>query len=194
MTMNWSQEKYDCSTQVEREAERDLRIHPKSLVPRPRPQIDHPLTNRVEAESIRAADYTQWKMWFIGWDLMFAALAALVIFFFLIVASFGVLGSVVTAAGILAAVALVHYLLWGRVFARGLVPERQRFQDKARRSETSETEAPNEFSLGINDQERRVLLQLLEHSLAAATEVREERGDSAAIRRGLQEKIRMFGA
>jgi hypothetical protein len=125
---------------------------------------------------------------------MLAALAGVMIFFVLSVASIGVLGSALTVAGIVATVGLGHYLLWGRVFARGVVRERQRVQERDGRSETSEAEPPDEFSLGLDDRERGELLQLLEHSLAAATEVREESEDSAAIRRGLQEKVRMFGA
>jgi hypothetical protein len=125
---------------------------------------------------------------------MLAALAGVMIFFILNVASIGVLGSVLTVAGIVAAVGLGHYLLWGRVFARGVVRERQRVQERDDRSEISEAEPPDEFSLGLNDRERTELLQLLEHSLKTPTEVRVESGDSAAIRRGLQEKVRMFGA
>ena len=150
--------------------------------------------NRVEAESLPTAGYTRWKTWFIGWDVMLAALAGVVLFVFLDVASLGVLGSAMTVAGIVAAVGLGHYLLWGRVFARGVVRERQRIQDQARRLETSETEPPDEFLLGLNNRERLELLQLLEHSLEGATEGREGSGDSKAIRRVLQDKIRMFGA
>jgi hypothetical protein len=194
MTMNWSQNKYDCLTPYERESERGQGVHPKSLVPRPTLRIEHPSMDRVEAESLPAARNTQWKMWFFGWDVMLAALAGVMIFFILNVASLGVLGSALTVAGIVATVGLGHYLLWGRVFARGVVRERQQVQEGDDRSETSEAEPPDEFPLGLNDRERRELLQLLEHSLAAATEVREESVDSAAIRRGLQEKVRMFGA
>jgi hypothetical protein len=178
MATNWSQEKCDDSSQMEREAERHLRVHSKSLVPTPTTQIDHPLTNRVEAESLLPAGYTQWKMWFIGWD----------------VATLGVLGAAVTVAGIVVTLGLGHYLLWGRVFARGVVRERQRVQDQARRIETRETEPPDEFLLGLNNRERMELLQLLKHSLAGTTGGREESGDSGAIRRELQDKLRMFGA
>jgi hypothetical protein len=193
MTTNWSQEEYDCSTQVEREAERSLRIHSESLVAMPTLQIDRPLTNRVEAESVPTATYSQRKMWFVGWDVMLAALAGVMVFFLLNVASFGVLGSAVAVAGIVAVVGLGHYLLWGRVFA-GRVGERRRSQNQARRPETSVTEPPDEFLLGLNYREQMELLQLLEHSSHAVTEGREESEDSAAIRRGLQDKIRMFGA
>jgi hypothetical protein len=148
----------------------------------------------VEAESLPSAGYTQWRAWFLGWDVMLAALVGVAIFFVLDVASLGVLGSSVTVACIVAAVSLGHYLLWGRVFARGVVRESQRFQDQARRLETSETEPPDEFLLGLNDRERMELLQLLEQSLAGTTGGREEGNNSAAIRRELQDKIRMFGA
>ena len=194
MPTNWSQEQCGDSTQVEREAERHLRVHSKSLVPMPTPQIDHPLTNRVEAESLPTAGYSPWKTWFIGWDVMLAVLAGVVILFFLDVASFGVLGSAVTVAGIVAAVGLGHYLLWGRAFARRVVRERQRFQDQARRLETREPQPPDEFLLELNDRERMELLQLLEQSLAGTTGGREEGNNSAAIRRELQNKLRMFGA
>src|SRR5438876_2517097 len=108
MATNWSQEKCDGSTQVEREAARHMRVHSKLLVPMPTRQIEHPLTNGMEAKSLPTAAYTQWKTWFVGWDVMLAALAGVVIFFFLDVASFGVLGSAVTVAGIVAAVGLGH--------------------------------------------------------------------------------------
>jgi hypothetical protein len=191
MTTNWSQEKHDCSTRAQREAERSVRIHPKSLVPRATSRIEHLSTNRVEAESLPTVGYAQWKMWFVAWNVMLAALAGVMIFFILNVASFGVLGSAVTVAGIVAVVGLGHYLFWARVFARGVVRQRQRVQDRARRLESNETEPPDEFSLGLNDRERMELLQLLEHSLAAA-EGRERSEDSAAIRRELQERISMF--
>jgi hypothetical protein len=194
MTTGWSQEKRDGSTQVEREAERNLRIHPKPLVPAPGSQIDHSSAKRMEEKPLLTAGYARWRTWFIGWDVMIAAMAGVMILFLLDVASLGVLGSAVTVAGIVAAAGLGHYLLWGRVFARGLVRERQRLQDQARRSEASETEPPDEFSLGINDRERRELLQLLEHSLAAATDGGEGSEAGAAIRRELRDKIRMFGA
>jgi hypothetical protein len=194
MATNWSQEKRDSSAQAQREAERHLGVHAISLVSTPTTQIDHPLTNRVEAESLPTVGETQWKTWFIGWDVMLAVLAGVMIFFFLDVASFGVLGSAVTVAGIVAAVGLGHYLLWGRVFARGVARERQRVQDQARRMETSETEPPDEFLLGLNNRERMELLQLLEHSSAGTTGGREDSGDSVAIRRELQDKLRMFGA
>jgi hypothetical protein len=193
MTTCWSQETHDGSTQVERETERNVRAHSKSLVPKSTRQIEHPLTNGAEAESLPTASYTQLRAWFVGWDVMLAALAGMVIFFFLDVASLGVLGSAVTVAGIVAAVGLGHYLLWGRVFARRVIRERQRFQDQARRLETSETEPPDEFLLELNDRERRELLQLLEQSLAGAAGGREESNNSAAIRRVLQDKLRMFG-
>jgi hypothetical protein len=194
MTTCWSQETNDGLTQVEREAERKLRAHSKSGVPMSTRQMEHPLTNGVEAESLPTAGYTQWRAWFVGWDVMLAVLAGVVIFFLLDVASLGVLGSAVTVAAIVAAVGLGHYLLWGRVFARQVVREQQRVQDQARGLESSETEPPDEFVLGLNDQERRELLQLLEQSLAATTGVSEEGNNSTAIRRGLQDKIRMFGA
>jgi hypothetical protein len=132
-------------------------------------------------------------MWFVGWDVMLAALAGGLIFFILSFASIGVLGSALTVVAIVVAIGTGHYLVWGRVFARGLVREGQRFQDQAARSNASEPEPPDEFPLGLNDRERRELLQLLEHSLAA-TEGREGSGDSATIRHGLREKVRMFGA
>jgi len=192
MTMNWSQEKYDCSTRAEREGERSLRVHSKSLVPAPR--NDHPLTNRVEAESVSTAGNAERRMWFGGWDVILAALAGVMIFVLLDVASFGVLGSAVTVAAIVAAFGLGHYLLWGRVFARRVGRERVRFQGQVGRRETRETEPPDDFLLEVNERERMELLQVLEQSLATVTEGREEGGDSAAIRRELQERIRMFGA
>jgi hypothetical protein len=194
MTMNWSQEQYDCSSRGDQEAEQYLHAHPKSFVTRPTARIEHPSTNGAEAESPSTAGYAQYKLMFVGWDVMLAVLAGVMIFIILNVASIGVLGSALTVAGIVAAVGLGHYLLWGRVFARGVVRERLQVQEQDARSETSESEPPDEFSLALNDRERSELLQLLEHSLAAATEGREGSEDGAAIRRELQERIRMFGA
>jgi hypothetical protein len=144
MPTDWLEEKYDALNPWERKAKKPQLAHPESLVPMPTPQIDHPLT---KPEALRAASYNRWKMWFIGWDVMLAVLAGGVVFFFLSVASFGVLGSAVTVAGLVAAVGLGHYLLWGRVFARGVVRKRQRVQDQARRLETRETKSPDEFLL-----------------------------------------------
>jgi len=194
MTLNWSQEEYDGSTHAQQLAEMCSPAHPESLVPMPTHQIGGPLTNRAVPESLPSAGYTQWKMWFIGWDVIIAALAGVVIFFLLNVASLGFLSSAVTVAGIVAAIGLGHYLVWGRVFSRGVGREMRRVQDQARLSETSETAPPDEFLLALNDRERMELLQLLEHSLARTTGGREESGDSTALRRKLQDKIRRFGA
>jgi len=147
MPTDWIEEKYDALTAWRRKAKKPQFAHPELLVPMPTPQIDRPLTKRMEAEALPAASYNRRKMWFIGWDVMLAVLAGGVVFFFLSVASFGVLGSAVTVAGLVAAVGLGHYLLWGRVFARGVVRKRQRVQDQARRLETRETKSPDEFLL-----------------------------------------------
>jgi hypothetical protein len=79
MATNWSQETCDGSTQVEREAERYMRVHSDALAPRPTPQTDHSLTDRVEAELLPVAGNTQWKTWSIGWDVVLAVVAGLVI-------------------------------------------------------------------------------------------------------------------
>jgi hypothetical protein len=183
MTMNWSQNKHDCSNQVEPEAERSLRVHSSPVVPRPVFQTD-------PAEgSLSTAGSHQWKTRFAGWDVMLAALAAMMIFVFLDVASLGILGSTVTVAAIVAAVGLGHYLLWGRAFERRVTGERQRLQDQAGRQSVRESESLDRFVLELTDRERMELLQLL-----AATEAHEGREDSAAVRRTLLERIRMFGA
>jgi hypothetical protein len=194
MTTNWNKKRYEDWTKAERQTEEFLRDHPESLVPMPTSKIDQPLTNRVEAEALPSGGYTQWKMWLIGWDVMLAALAGVVLFVFLDVASLGVLGSAMTVAGIAAAVGLGHYLIWGRVFARGAAQEMRQVQDQARLSKTSETAPPDEFLLALDDRERMELLQLLEHSLAGTTGGREESGGRTALRRKLQDKIRRFGA
>src|SRR5207244_11595455 len=134
----------------------------------------------------------QLRAWFVGWDVMLAALVGVVIFFFLDVASLGVLGAAVTVAAIVAAIGLGHYLLWGRVFARRVARERQRVHDQARRLETSEPEPPDEVLLGLTARERMELLQLVEQSVAGTTGGREDGGKSAAIRRGPREKRRML--
>jgi hypothetical protein len=53
-----------------------------------------------------------------------------------------------------AAVGLGHYLLWGRVFVRRAVRQRQQIQERGTRPETSEAEPPDEFSLGLNEMAR----------------------------------------
>jgi hypothetical protein len=58
------------------------------------------------------------------------AVAGVVILFFLKLARYSVLGAAATVAGIVAAVGLGHYLLWGRVISRGVVQEMQRVQDQ----------------------------------------------------------------
>jgi hypothetical protein len=194
MTTNWSQEKYDCSTWSEREAERQLHAQSESLVTKPTSLIEHTLTDGVETESRSTAEHAQWKMWFFRWDVILAALAGVMIFFILNVASIGVLGSALTVTGIVAAVGLGHYWLWGRAFARGVMRERQQVQERDHRSKTSGAEPPDEFPLELNDRERTELLQLLEHSLPAATEGRKGSRDSEAVRREFKERVRMFGA
>jgi hypothetical protein len=150
MAMNWSQEKYDCSTWSEREAERQLRAHRESLVSKPTSQTDHALIDREETELRSTTGHPQWKRWFVGGGVMLAALAGATIFF-LNVADLGVLGSSLTVAGVVAAVGLGHYLLWGRVFVRSEVREKQYIQERGTRSETSEAEPPDEFPPGPNE-------------------------------------------
>ena len=118
MTTNWNDEKYEAMTQAERNVGKPPHVNPKSLVPMPTPKVDQLLSNRVEAKSLLNTDYTQWNKWFIGWDIMMASLTGVILFFVLHTMNFGILSSAVTAAGIVAAVRLGHYLLWGRVFAR----------------------------------------------------------------------------
>jgi hypothetical protein len=193
MATNWSQENCDGSTVVEREAARYMRVRCDALASAPTPQNDRISTNRAEAELPPAAGNTPWKSRFIGWDVMLAVLAAVMIFFLLDVVSFGILSSAVTVAGIVAAVGLGHYLLWGRVFGRRVVREGQRVEAQDRELETSGTKAPDDFLLALNDRQRKELLQLIEHSLPAAT-AGDGSEDGSAIRRELQDTIRMYGA
>jgi hypothetical protein len=194
MATNWSQENCDASTSAEREVRRDARVYSNVLVPRPAPRSDEPLTNRAEEEVLPAAGNSRRKPLLLGWDVMLAVLAGGMIFFFLDVASLGILSSAVTVAGLVTAFGLGHYLLWGRWFGRSAVRAGQQVQPHAGRLETDETEPSDEFLLGLNDRQRTQLLQLLERSLPAATGVREGSDDGAAIRRELRDRIRMFGA
>jgi hypothetical protein len=150
MPTNWSQEEYDYSAWSEREAERRLRAHPESLGSKQTSQTDHALIDREETESRTTTGHPQWKMWFIGLGVMVAALAGATIFF-LNVANLGILGSVLTVAGVVATVGLGYCLLWGRVFVRRAVCERQHIQERGTRSETSEAEPPDEVPLGLNE-------------------------------------------
>lgn len=193
--MNWSQQKYDCMPVAERESGRYLRTRPKSLVIRPRkPKRDYRLTNMMKEKSHPAAGYRRWKKWLIGWDVALAALAGAIIFFFLNVASIGILGSAVLVVAFMFAVFLAHFFVWGRWFARGVVRNGQRTSDQARGLEASEAEPPDEFRLTLNDRERLELLKTLEQSLKESAEGREGDGDSVAIRREVQDRISMFGA
>jgi hypothetical protein len=154
MPMNWSQVEFDCSTWSEREAERQLRAHPESFVSKPTSQTGHALIDRAETELRSTTGHPQWILWFVGRGVMLAALAGATICFFLNVATLGVLGSALTVAGVVAAVGLGHYLLWGRVFVRRAVRQRQQIQERGTRPETSEAEPPDEFSLGLNEMAR----------------------------------------
>lgn len=127
MTTCWSQEEFDGSIPAEREAGRHVPTPPEPLAPVPGPLIDRSLANRVEEEPLLAAGDTRGRAWFIGWAVVVAAMAGMVIVFLLDVANPVVIGSAVTVAGIMAAVGLGRYLLRGRVFARG--PDRVRIPD-----------------------------------------------------------------
>jgi hypothetical protein len=187
MATNWSQATYDAMTMTEREAELYLSVCPQSPASAPTPKAARPSTDRTQEVTLRGAGYTRRKVWFVGWGATLAALAGGMTFFIFHIASVGVLGSALTVSATAAAIALGHYLLRGRVFARGLERERQQFQDQAARTENGETEPPDEFPLGLNDRERRELLQFLEHPSAATTGFGGS-GDAVAIRRTLQEK------
>jgi hypothetical protein len=190
MPTDWCEEEYGAMTRTEREAAKARCCRSESLVP---PQKDPQLTNRIAAESLPIVGYIKWNSWFVGWELWRAALTGVATFFFLEIAIFGILGTALAVAGIVAAIGLAHYLLWERVFAQHVARETQPVQDKARRLETKSTEPPDEFLLGLNNRERVELLQLLEHSSEESIEGQEEIGDRAAIRRELGEKIRRFG-
>jgi Flp pilus assembly protein TadB len=135
MTMNWSQQKYDCMPVAEREAGRYLRIRPKSLVIRPRkPKRDFRLTNMMKRKSHVAAGNGRRKKWSIGWAVTLAALAGAIIFYVLNASNTSILSSAVAVAAIMLAVCLSHFYLWRREFARRVVRNGQRDQDQARRS------------------------------------------------------------
>jgi hypothetical protein len=150
--------------------------------------------NQEDGSMLPAARNYPGRLRFLGWDIVLAVFAGLMIFVFLGVASFGVLGSALTVAGILAAFGLGEYLLWGRVFGRRVVRETQPVQAQARSPKTSKTQPPDEFLLELNDRERMQLLQLLERSLPPATGRPERSENGAAIRRELRDRLRMFGA
>jgi hypothetical protein len=192
MATNRSQEGCGGMTLLEREAATDVCVQCDAPAPGPTPQHDRISTNRAGAESAPAGGNRRWKSQFIGWDVMLAVLAAVMIFFLLDVVSFGILSTAVTVAGIVAAVGLGHYLLWGRRFGRGVVREMQQVEAQNRGPETSGTEAPDEFLLALNDRQRKELLQLIGRSLPAATGEGGEHG--SAIRRELRDALRMYGA
>jgi hypothetical protein len=146
-----------------------------------------------------AAGDSAGRLRFVGWDVVLAVVAGVMIFVFLGVTSFGVLGSVLTVAGILAAFGIGEYLLWGRVLGREVARKTQRGQAQGLPDETSATQPPDEFLLELNDRERMQLLQLLERSLPPATgwpegSWPEGSENGAAIRRELRDRLRMFGA
>jgi hypothetical protein len=144
MTMNWSQTQWDASTKLERETACRSRLPSETPIPIPTPHIDSRLTNRVEVEAPTAPGFPLWKTRFSGWDVMLAAVLGVVLFVLMNVASFGLLGSAVTVVGILAAVGLGHYVLWGRVFAWGVVRETQGVQDHPRKNRIMASRAGDE--------------------------------------------------
>jgi len=83
MPTNWIQEKCDPLTHAEQAAEKPLRGHPKSLVHMPTPPIDPPIDQPGRDGIASTAGYTQWKTCFIGLEVMIAALAGGLSFFFL---------------------------------------------------------------------------------------------------------------
>jgi hypothetical protein len=115
MTTCWSQEKFDSSNLADRKAVRNLRVQPEALLPVPNPQIDPSLASRVEEEPLLTAGHTRWRAGFIGGTVMVAAMVGTVILVCNDVASLGVLGSVATVAGIVAAVGVGRFVLWGRI-------------------------------------------------------------------------------
>ena len=120
MSTNWSQEHCDFSSHSKRASEHELRLHPKSPAPLEKFQGDDLLTERVLA-TFPFSGYFRWKtllMGLMGLEVMFAALAVGALIFFLRVAIFGNLASVMTSVGVLAAFGVGHYLLWRGGFAR----------------------------------------------------------------------------
>jgi hypothetical protein len=87
MTMNWSQQKYDCMPVAEREARRYLRIYPKTVASMLRKQqSDHRLMNTRKQKSHPVAGYRRWK-WLMTAAMTLAALAGTIAYFFLAVPS-----------------------------------------------------------------------------------------------------------
>jgi hypothetical protein len=179
MATNWSQERFDCSTWTEREAERSAWLRSKEIVPRPPPRVEHPLMARVEADALFKVGDAPSKSWFIGWTVSLAALAGATIFL-LGGMSFGVVGSAMTIAGCVVAIGLGHYLLGGRVLALGALRNWQQIQAQPDPSPMREAEPLEESSVGFSDREQRAPLRIGDHSQAAA-EWLQGTGDGAWI-------------
>jgi hypothetical protein len=61
-------------------------------------------------------------------NMLALALVAVVggmILFFLYLVSFGIVGTVLMGAGLIAVIGVVHYLLWGRAFSEEVAAERE---------------------------------------------------------------------
>jgi hypothetical protein len=123
------------------------------------------------------------------WDVAFTAMFGAGLFILLIVVTGGLLVSLATSAGAIAALALFHYLFWGKVWSRSLGDEPGRARGRL------EMSPPDEFTLALNDRERQELLHVLEQSLAEPPiEGRQPDQRDEPVIQELIERIRMFGA
>ena len=193
MATHWTEEKYQDLSPTERNSETSPSVHPESHLFMPIAARERPLTSQLELESLVAFGAIQWKTWPIGWNMLLAALAGILIFLFLSVSSISVVGSAVSVAGVAAGFGLAHSILCRRALAQEMVRERRRIQDHIQRLNNREIMPSDELRHGLDDRERKELSQILEHSLTETTGGQAASADRTAIRRDLREKFRMFG-
>lgn len=101
------------------------------------------------------------------WDILLAFAFGVVIFAFLVMASSGVLVSVVVIVAAFGIFALFHFWIWGRTSLKTVAqdrPEEKTGDDKQAQAANLE----DEFTLVLNEQERTELIEVLEQSLASS--------------------------
>jgi hypothetical protein len=139
-----------------------------------------------------------WKRQMLFGQLLLAIVFGVMIFVGLNIASAGILTSVLILGGFFVLFGLVQYALWGRALAEDTGASTPEIRGpKACVLKTGPTD---EFSLGLNEQERRELLKILEQSVAEPRRSQPPRREDEAnksrmaIRRELLDRLRMYGA
>jgi hypothetical protein len=129
----------------------------------------------------------------IWWDVILAAVFGGCILAILILATGGILISLVTAAAALVIFGLLNYLFWGQSLLKDVAREREKAELRAR-DVRDESKPTDEVIMLLSDRERVELIHALEESLEKNTvAVSAPSGNHEAIR-GVLDKLRGFGA